>query len=103
MNNDERLERMRRAMETARLDALVLRLPENVLLLSGYWPMIGAATLVFPRESRSAVLIPRYYEREACSALEEAEPHWYEYGILGAPDPADAVHRFLSELPAKNR
>ena len=35
-------------MEAAQLDALVLRLPENVLLLSGFWPMIGAAFLVFP-------------------------------------------------------
>jgi Xaa-Pro dipeptidase len=99
--HSERLERMRRAMETARLDALILRLPENVLLLSGFWPMIGATTLVFPREGAAAILIPRYYENEARPALWEAEPHWYEFGVLGAPDPADAVHRFLVSLPGK--
>lgn len=101
--NNERLERMRRAMEAERLDALVLRLPENVLLLSGYWPMIGASTLVFPREGRSAVLIPSYYENEARPALGEAEPHWYKYGVLGAPDSEDAVHRFLSDRTANRQ
>ncbi len=88
-------------METARLDALVVRLPENVLLLSGFWPMIGASTLVFPRESPSAILIPRYYESEARPSLWEAELHRYEFGVLGAPDPSDALHRFLSALPHK--
>jgi Xaa-Pro dipeptidase len=99
--NTERLERMRRAMELARLDALVLRLPENVLLLSGFWPMIGASTLVFPREMPPAILIPHYYENEARPALWEAEPHWYQFGVLGAPDPFDALYRFLSGLPHK--
>jgi Xaa-Pro dipeptidase len=97
--NTERLDRMRRAMESARLDALILQLPENVLLLSGFWPMIGASTLVFPREGPSVISIPRYYETEARPALWEAEPHWFEYGVLGAPDPLEAMHRFLSALP----
>ena len=86
-------------MEAARLDALVLRLPENVLLLSGFWPMIGASTLVFPVDGPSAILVPKYYENEAKPSLWEAEPHWYQFGVLGAPDPADALQRFLSGLP----
>ena len=56
-----RLDRMRRAMERERLDALVLRLPENVLLLSGWWPMIGASTLLFPREGDATLLVPQCY------------------------------------------
>ena len=100
--NPERLSRMRRAMEGERLDALVLRLPENVLLLSGFWPMLGASTLVFPREGPSSILIPKYYENEARPALWEAEPHWYEFGVLGAPDPLEAMHGFLASLPKKN-
>ena len=48
-------------MERERLDALVLRLPENVLLLSGWWPMIGASTLLFLREGDAALLVPECY------------------------------------------
>jgi len=89
-------------MDGARLDALVVRLPENVLLLSGFWPMIGASTLVFPREGTAAIAIPQYYENEARPSLWEAEPHWYQYGVLGAPDPLESARRFLSGLAGKN-
>ncbi len=97
--NIERLDRMRHAMERENLDALVLRLPENVLLLSGYWPMLGASTLVFPRESLAALLIPEYYLKEAQAAVWEADVYTFAFGVLGAPDPADSLRSFLSGLP----
>jgi len=96
MENQERLDRMRRAMEAARIDALVVRLPENVLLLSGYWPMIGASVLVFPREGRSVCAIPHCYECEAGPSLWEAEPAYYRYGVLDAPDQGSAIRDILS-------
>jgi Xaa-Pro aminopeptidase len=97
IGNPERLERMRVAMERERLDALVLRLPENVLLLSGFWPMVGATTLVFPQEGRASILIPNYYSREAAPSLWEADPYYFRFGVLGAPDPAEATREFLSD------
>ena len=96
MENQERLDRMRRAMEAARIDALVVRLPENVLLLSGYWPMIGASVLVFPCEGRSVCAIPHCYECEAGPSLWEAEPAYYRYGVLDAPDQGSAIRDILS-------
>lgn len=42
-------------MEAWRLDALLVGLQENVLLLSGFWPMIGASVLVFPHEGGPCV------------------------------------------------
>lgn len=82
-------------MEDARLDALVLRLPENVLLLSGYWPMLGASTLVFPREGDAVIHIPDYYEAEAGPSLWEANPTYTKFGVLGAPDWMEATSNFL--------
>ncbi len=93
-----RLDRMRHAMEAARLDALVLRLPENVLLLSGYWPMLGATTLVFPREGRPQVCVPAYYATEASAALWEAEARRFTFGVLGARDPMLEMGEFLSDV-----
>ena len=93
-----RLDRMRHAMEAARLDALVLRLPENVLLLSGYWPMLGATTLVFPREGRPQVCVPEYYAAEASAALWEADARWFKFGVLGARDPMLDMGEFLSDV-----
>jgi Xaa-Pro dipeptidase len=96
MQNQERLDRMRRAMEAERLDALALRLPENVLLLSGFWPMIGASVLVFPREGRPVCAIPHCYEYEASLALWEAEAAYFRYGVLDAPEPGSAIRDILA-------
>jgi Xaa-Pro dipeptidase len=96
MQNQERLDRMRQAMEAGNLDALVLRLPENVLLLSGFWPMIGSAVLVFPRHGAPVCVIPDCYESEARLSLWEAETVYYRFGVLGAPDPAVALLDILS-------
>jgi Xaa-Pro dipeptidase len=82
---------MRRAMEAERLDALLLRLPENVLLLSGYWPMTGSAVLLFPRESKPLLVLPECFEAETAGALWDAEKALYRYGLLSSPDPAVAV------------
>jgi Xaa-Pro dipeptidase len=95
MLNEERLNRMRQAMEAERLDALVLRLPENVLLLSGFWPMIGATTLVFPLHGDSVCIIPDCYQQEAAKSLWDSQTIYYGYGVLGAPNPATAVQKSL--------
>jgi Xaa-Pro aminopeptidase len=96
VENQSRLDRMRRTMEVERLDALAVRLPENVLLLSGYWPMIGAGVLVFPREGRPVCAIPHCYEAEAGMSLWEAEPVYFKYGVLDAPEPDAAMRDILS-------
>src|SRR5580658_1699949 len=61
MSNEVRRTRMRKAMEAQKLDALILRLPENVLLLSGHWPMIGVAFLVFPLEGKATGIFPECF------------------------------------------
>ena len=84
--NRERDRRMREALAAAGVDVLVLRLPENVLLLSGFWPMIGATWLLFPREGTPHCLIPHCYEEESAASLWEARTHYYRYGVVGAPE-----------------
>jgi Xaa-Pro dipeptidase len=89
---------MRLAMEAAQIDALVLRLPENVLLLSGFWPMIGAAFLVFPLNGDSVCIIPDCYRDEALCALRSVQPIFFPYGLADSPFPKDAVRRLASNL-----
>jgi Xaa-Pro aminopeptidase len=54
----ERVERIRRALEESKIDALVCALPTNVLLLSGYWPVIGTAIAVITKTGFVHVLAP---------------------------------------------
>ena len=54
----ERLDRVQRGLEEAGLDAIACRLPENVLLLSGYWPMSGMSWAIVSRGEEPVVLTP---------------------------------------------
>jgi len=95
MENEERLNRMRQAMERENLDAMVLCLPENVLLLSGYWPMIGASVLVFPQDGTPTCINAHCYEAEANLSLWKADVLNYRYGVLLAVERTEALRQIL--------
>jgi Xaa-Pro dipeptidase len=98
MLNHDRRTRMRRAMEAEKLDVLILRLPENVLLLSGHWPMIAAAYLVFPLEGKATCILPGCYQEEAATTLEDCEAKWVAYGGVSDPPYASAVRSILDQV-----
>lgn len=86
-------------MAAAQLDVLILRLPENVLLLSGFWPMIGATFIVFPLDGAPVCIIPDCYNAEAQSVLRSVEPMFFPYGLTSSPSPNDAIQKVLHGLP----
>ncbi len=56
--DEERLRRVREALAAASLDAVVCTRPSNVLLVTGYWPVIGSAVAIATREGAVAVAAP---------------------------------------------
>ncbi len=54
----ERIGRIQESLERDRLDALVAAAPNNVLLLSGYWPVTGTSFAVATKEGRIGLAIP---------------------------------------------
>jgi Xaa-Pro aminopeptidase len=54
----ERIERIRRALVGAGLDALVCALPSNVLLVTGYWPVVGTSVAIATREGAIGLAVP---------------------------------------------
>ncbi len=56
--NEERIGRMSAALDAARMDAIVCSLPANVLLISGYWPVVGTSLAIATRDGRICVLAP---------------------------------------------
>ena len=50
-----RVARMRDQMQAAGLDYLIVRLAENVLYTTGYWPIFGASMAVVPLEGNPAI------------------------------------------------
>src|SRR4051794_39167019 len=74
--DEDRIARIRRALETHGLDVLVCGLRANVLVLSGYWPVIGSALAVATRDGAIGLIVP----------ADEAD--------LASTGWADAVHTF---------
>lgn len=58
MRDEIKLSRVREAMLEQRLDALVLRIPENVTYLSGAWCGRGLTYLIFPLEKDPILIHP---------------------------------------------
>lgn len=94
----ERSRRIMVALQENNLDALICTLPENVLLLSGYWPVVGTAVAVTTRDGCIAVLAPED-EHDLATHGWAAELRTYQPGSLTSlAGPADAVHKPLAAL-----
>jgi len=57
-NGEARMELVREALRRARLDALVCAFPSNVLMLTGYWPVVGTSVAVISQEGRAIAIVP---------------------------------------------
>ena len=53
-----RLERVQKLMREEDIDVLICRLTENVLYLTGYWPVIGASIVLFRQDGDTTLIIP---------------------------------------------
>lgn len=91
----ERADRVRKALQKEDLDALVCRLPENVLFLTSYWPLSGISFLLFPREDEPACIVPHCEEQEARQALDGVACVTYRFGDLASGDMHDQVGKLL--------
>lgn len=54
----ERIDRIGQVLREARIDGLVCALPENVLMISGYWPVVGTSVALVNRDGQVAILAP---------------------------------------------
>jgi Xaa-Pro aminopeptidase len=87
----ERVARLVDALGTHAYDALIVALPTNVLMVSGYWPVVGTACAVAARDGRVAVIAPED-EREL------AERGWAD-PILALEAPSlDALPSTVDQL-----
>jgi Xaa-Pro dipeptidase len=89
-------------MEAQKLDVLILRLSENVLLLSGHWPMIGAAYLIFPLDSKATSILPACYEQEAAESLEDCDAKFLPYGGANDSPYVSGVRILLEQIVGGN-
>lgn len=98
LRDKERIDRIQRVLSASKWDALVCALPSNVLLLSGYWPVIGSAVAIFTREGTVTVLAPED-ERELAEQGWADEVRTFEGGSLhNLKTVSESVANALSEI-----
>lgn len=90
MRDQERIARIQRAIADAGWDALVCSTRANVLLASGYWPVVGNAIAVVTREGRTGVLAPSDEHDFAARGWAD-ELVSFEAGSLDCLDPVAAI------------
>lgn len=95
----ERISYVRQALSGSGLDALVCTWPDNVLVLSGYWPVVGTAVAVATGDG-VAVLAPED-ERDLAAGGWAGEVRTYRPGSLQQLiSPAEAAREPLRALLA---
>jgi Xaa-Pro dipeptidase len=93
----ERWERVQEKLAENNLAALVCRLTENVLMLSGYWPILGRSVVVFFVDNDPILLAP-------VSESEEVENGWisdirtFRAWRIGDDDPEVSLTRLLDQV-----
>ena len=94
----ERGKRIQDALREHQLDLLVCALPANVLMMSGYWPVVGAGTALAFRNGPTVLLIPADESDLATSGWADAV-HTFQPGSLQRVETvAEAIEKPLAGL-----
>lgn len=88
---------IREALAEAQLDALICRLPENLVCLTGYYPQIALSMVVYPVAGEPVVVAPRP-ERDLAEAGLVADVRVYEAWRLADPSPQESLARLLRQI-----
>jgi Xaa-Pro aminopeptidase len=89
-----RIQRSREALQRAGIDALACRLPENIVMLTGYWPMNGFAFLIFSLE-KEPILIAPVPEEELANESWVKDIRLFKWGLVDSGDPYENIAKLL--------
>ncbi len=97
----ERTSRLQKLMAQKGIDVLLLRLPENVLYATGYWPVIGASLAVMPVSGDATLILP-YSELDYAAASWVSDQRTFRFINMQAPaNPTAQTQSLLRDLWAE--
>lgn len=98
----ERWGRVQEQLARSNVAALVCRLTENVVLLSGYWPVLGRSVVIFPAEGDPTLIVP-------ISEIGETESGWisdvrtFRAWRIGDIDPEASISKLIGQVFAERK
>lgn len=90
-------------MRQDRLDALVLRLPENIVMCLGVWPMNGISHALFTAKDGPVALIAPSCEDAEMSGCWAPDVRYFAWPRLVMDDPAAFTRTQLQDLARKHK
>ena len=98
MTGNERMrqQRLRELMKAAGIDALVCRLPENIMYITDYWVHHGFSVVVFPKDGDPLLYVPEIEEPYTQNAW--AEVSVFGWGLLKDKDLYENYPKWLSSV-----
>jgi Xaa-Pro dipeptidase len=93
----ERWERVKRKLAESNIAALVCRLTENVLMLSGYWPILGRSVVIFLADDEPVLLAP-ISEREEIESGWISDVRTFRAWRIGDDDPESSINKLIGQV-----
>lgn len=91
MTDKDRIARTRKALAEAKLNALMCSLPKNVVLLSGYWPVVGTSVAAAFADGSIELIVPEDEQKLA-------EQGWADHVQTFKPAPLDKLTSASEQL-----
>jgi Xaa-Pro aminopeptidase len=99
----ERVDRLKNGLREAKLDALILRLPENIVMSFGVWPMNGFSYAVFTSEAGPVALIAPSCEDEEMDGCWAKQVKYFTWPKLKMKDPLQAIGGELTKIVKRHK
>jgi Xaa-Pro dipeptidase len=99
----DRVERIRTSLRRTKLDALVLRLPENIVMAFGVWPMNGFSYAVFTAEAGPLALIAPSCEDAEMGGCWTDDVRFFAWPRLDMPDPLSSIRNAMAAVVRHHR
>src|SRR5262249_23211370 len=96
--DEERIARVGQALKDEKLDAVVCALPENVLMLTGYWPVVGTSIALATRDGEVELLVPEDEYELASYGYADRITTFAPSSLEDMSSPAEAATEPLSEI-----
>lgn len=97
-SGQQRGERIQTALGEHQMDILVCALPMNVLMMSGYWPVVGAGVALAFHGGPTILLIPEDEADLATSGWADAVHTFKPASLQSLGTVADAIEKPLADL-----
>ena len=99
--DSERVHRIVSGLKAQSLDALLCALPAHVLLVSGYWPVIGASLAFITSDAKVVIIAPEDEQELAESGYADEVITYKPMTLERTEALADAVRRPVEQAAAK--